>query len=185
MYLQLARITLKRTSNTMASAPSAPIPDSSVSYSVSVRYVAASNDIPSIRFHPFSHSTLLYSFSSFPLSLQATANGMAASSLGTEAPVNNLHALNDAIGRIKHSNQAGNHVNNNHNVDNMNISVNTLTNDVKCIARFLVVNEADHEIRSFALRSFLELVMQALEDNDSEIAELKERITELEAKIHD
>ena len=37
----------------------------------------------------------------------------------------------------------------------------------------------------FALRSFLELVMQALEENDAEIAELKERVTELEAKIHD
>ena len=110
---------------------------------------------------------------------------MAASSLETKAPRHNLSALNDAIGRIKHGNHAGNHVNNNHNVDNMNISVNTLTNDVKCIARFLVVNEADHEIRSFALRSFLELVMQALEENDAEIAELKERVTELEAKIHD
>lgn len=105
--------------------------------------------------------------------------------MGTKVPVNNPSALNDAIGRIKHDNQAGNHVNNSHNVDNMNISVNTLTNDVKCIARFLVVNEADHEIRSFALRSFLDLVMQALEENDAEIAGLKERITELEAKIHD
>ena len=157
---------------------------SSVSYSVPVRYVvAALNDIP-LDFILFLTLTLRLRS---PLSLQATANDMTVSAVGTKAPVNNLSTLNDAVGRIKHDNQEGNHVNNNNNnnVDNMNISVSTLTNDVKCIARFLVVNEADHEIRSFALRSFLVLVMQALEDNDSEIAELKERITELEAKIHE
>eukprot|EP00986_Skeletonema_menzelii_P007411 scaffold2909_cov80-Skeletonema_menzelii.AAC.3 len=93
---------------------------------------------------------------------------MATSSFGRKgAPNPNHGALKDAIGRINNHNQAGNHVNNN--VDNMNISINTLTNDVNTIARFLVVNEVDYELRFNAARSVLEVLMKALEENDKHL----------------
>ena len=70
-------------------------------------------------------------------------------------------------------------VNNIINGANANVSINTLTNDVRTIARFLMVNEADNVMRSIAAESICDALMKALE----EIAELKRRVADLEAQM--
>eukprot|EP00984_Skeletonema_dohrnii_P031756 scaffold24677_cov94-Skeletonema_dohrnii-CCMP3373.AAC.1 len=105
---------------------------------------------------------------------------MATLALGNEATDSNRSVLNDAIGRCANVNHVS-HVNNNN--SGANTSVNTLTNDVKSIARFLVVNEADCEMRFNALETIMGEVMKALEESKSEITALKAKITELEAQM--
>ncbi len=61
--------------------------------------------------------------------------------------------------------------------------VNKIANDVKTIARFLIVNEADHRINFAAAEEIYDVVMKALEEHDSEIDELKARVADLEAQM--
>eukprot|EP00984_Skeletonema_dohrnii_P008425 scaffold3095_cov106-Skeletonema_dohrnii-CCMP3373.AAC.1 len=110
-----------------------------------------------------------------------TANNMKTLAVGNAATDPDRSALNDAIGRCADDNHVG--PVNNDNVAGANTSVNTLTNDVKSIARFLVVNEADCDMRFNALETIMGEVMKALEENKSEITALKAKITELEAQM--
>jgi CMP-2-keto-3-deoxyoctulosonic acid synthetase len=102
--------------------------------------------------------------------------------VGNGATDTNRSVLNDAIGKCTDDNHMS-HVNNNNNVAGANTIANTLTNDVKSIARFLVVNEADCDMRFIALETIMGEVMKALEENKAEIIALKAKITELEAQM--
>eukprot|EP00985_Skeletonema_marinoi_P013141 scaffold6480_cov125-Skeletonema_marinoi.AAC.4 len=115
-------------------------------------------------------------------STPASNSSVTANDMTTLALDPNRIVLNDAIGRCTNDNHVS-HVNNNNNVAGANTSVNTLTNDVMSIARFLVVNEADCDMRFNALETIMGEVMKALEENKSEVTALKAKITELEAQM--
>ncbi len=106
------------------------------------------------------------------LSLKVAANDATMQSVA--------RGSSDLIGRLPNDNQVNhNDVNNIINGANANVSINTLTNDVRTIARFLMVNEADNVMRSIAAESICDALMKALE----EIAELKRRVADLEAQM--
>ncbi|KAK1738588.1 hypothetical protein QTG54_010618 [Skeletonema marinoi] len=108
----------------------------------------------------------------------STPSSNSPVTVGNGATDSNRSVLN-AIGRCTNDNHVS-HVNNN---SGANTSVNTLTNDVKSIARFLVVNEADCDMRFNALETITGEVMKALEENKAEVNALKAKITELEAQM--
>jgi len=99
--------------------------------------------------------------------------------VGTGAPESdpNCGVLNDVS---TDENQVG-RVNN---TSGVNTAINTIANDVKTIARFLVVNEADCGMKFEALEKILGEVIKALEESKSETTALKAKIMKLEAQIN-
>jgi hypothetical protein len=86
-------------------------------------------------------------------------------------------ARKDVIGSNTNDIQVG--ANNNSGV---NTKIDTIANDVKTIARFLVVSEADRGMRFEVVEAILGEVIKALEESKSEITALKAKILKLEAQ---